>query len=95
MFRADQERASAFGLATDDRILGVYNPPPTLGTTGASYSPEVGNPNGYFYPTIYRNTTNQDVNVIAQGVAPPMPAQPNRVYDASWSLGVGDKSSAT
>lgn len=81
-----------FGLQTDTVPPGLQIAHKTYGTTGASYSPEIGNPDGYFYPTVYVNDTDQNVNVIAQGVALPMPQQAQRggrmsAYDALASFG--------
>lgn len=87
-------QANAFGVTVDAGVIpaGGVAVHQSYGTTGASYSPEVGNPNGYFYPTVFQTDLNQNVNVIAQGVAIPMGSQIQRggrlsAYDALGCYG--------
>jgi hypothetical protein len=66
-----------FGIMTDDGTTypGGVNVHETYGTTGASYSPEVGNPQGHFYPGKFQNPSDQSTNVVAQGTIISMPSQ--------------------
>lgn len=83
-----------FGLTSDagPQYPGGVTVHQSCGTTGASYSPEVGNPNGYFYTGTLSNPSDQNVAVLAQGAVLSMPPQNQpggrlSAYDALASMG--------